>query len=508
MCLVYSVTMIQVKNLTIEYAYLLFKDVSFLLGNKEKVGLIGLNGTGKSTLLRILMGEEKPDKGEVSIGNERIEYLPQMLDFCLPLPDDRQGDGRQGEYELVGEFLESLVSDIHSEMWKVHKILSDLGIDIKKGDIDEFQNIKDLSEGQKMKIYLTKLFINDPTVLLLDEPTNHLDIPGILWFEEVINKFNGICIIISHDREFLNKTVNKIFEIDEQKINVFEGNYDDYLNGKEKFIERRMVEFKAHEQRRIKLESRIELIHKFSSGKKQSAMLSNARKRLEREVTSKNIVKYKEQRIADIKIAGSVHQNKMVLSIENISYNYPNKEPILSDASLEIYGREKLWFYGKNGIGKSSLVKLITSQLTPTKGEIRVGEGIRMEYFSQNQAHLPLEEKVNEYFLRSTGVSINSSYALLQKFLFNKDIQKYKIKELSPGQRARLSFAIFAQHNYEFLILDEPTNHLDIKTKEIIENALRDYQGAILLVSHDRYFVNSVGMDRVITLEEGKIAIK
>ncbi|MBP9759379.1 ABC-F family ATP-binding cassette domain-containing protein, partial [Candidatus Dojkabacteria bacterium] len=249
--------MIQVKNLTIEYAYLLFKDVSFLLGNKEKVGLIGLNGIGKSTLLRILMGEEKPDKGEVAIGNERIEYLPQMLDF--------------EEYELVGEFLESLVSDIHSEMWKVHKILSDLGIDIKKGDIDEFQNIKDLSEGQKMKIYLTKLFINDPTVLLLDEPTNHLDIPGILWFEEVINKFNGICIIISHDREFLNKTVNKIFEIDEQKINVFEGNYDDYLNGKEKFIERRMVEFKAHEQRRIKLESRIELIHKFSSGKKQSA---------------------------------------------------------------------------------------------------------------------------------------------------------------------------------------------------------------------------------------------
>ncbi|MEI7579549.1 MAG: ABC-F family ATP-binding cassette domain-containing protein [bacterium] len=483
--------MLKAINLKIEYAQLLFENVSFLLGNNEKVGLVGLNGSGKTTLLRILIGEEKPDSGEVITINEHIEYLPQILDF--------------GNNEFVGEFLESLVTNVKSDMWLVYKQLFELGIDIKNGDIDEFQKLTDLSEGQMMKLYLTKILINNPSILLLDEPTNHLDIAGIVWFEEFINKFDGICIIISHDREFLNTTVNNIFELDEQKLNVFKGNYDQYLLAKENWIEKRMIEFKAHEQKRVKLEDRIKLIRKFSSGKKQSAMLSNAKKRLEREVTSTNIIKYKEVKISSINIAGQIHQKKMVLRIENLSFHYPNKEEILNNTSFEIYGREKIWFYGPNGIGKSTIVKLIIGQLTPVKGNIRIGENIRWEYFSQNQSHLPPDERVDEYFLRKTNISFNSSFGLLSRFLFSKDLQKYQIKDLSPGQRARLSFCIFAQHDYELLILDEPTNHLDIKTKEIIENALREFKGTILLISHDRYFVNSIGMDRVITLENKKI---
>ncbi len=226
--------MIKAEKISMEYVRPLFKEISFILGNGEKVGLVGLNGCGKSTLLKIISGEEMPLEGEIHLVNEKLGYLPQQFKLNI------------NGIDYLGEFLESLVDDPYSDIWRVNKILGQLEF----GEIDEFKHISTLSPGQQMKLYLTKLLLEEPTILLLDEPTNHLDIVGITEFEKFVNRFPGICIIISHDRRFLNNTIDRVFEIDEYKLNIYQGNYEDYLDQKQADIEEREKQFKLQEQKK------------------------------------------------------------------------------------------------------------------------------------------------------------------------------------------------------------------------------------------------------------------
>ncbi len=478
--------MLKVNNIGISYSKLLFADLSFKLGNNEKVGLVGLNGTGKTTLLRILVGDEQPDTGTLEIVNEKIAYLPQ--EYTFP------------KGQLVGEILESLVDDIHTEMYKVKRILHLLGLT----DIDFYQEVNSLSEGQKMKIYLCTLLVKEPTVLLLDEPTNHLDIQGIKWMESFINKFDGICIIISHDRSFLDNVVNKIFEIEENKLKIFEGNYTNYLVKKEEEILSRRTQYILQERHREKLEELILRARKIKDGKRRGKALDAAAHRLEREVLRNEIDEYKREKIGKITIEGVVHKSKQIIKIKDLTFGYDGKY-LITKTNLNLFGDEKVWFLGPNGIGKSTLLKLIIGELKPIQGEVKIGDNLKWAYFSQDQSHLNMDDTVEAYFLRGTGLTYNQSFGVMDKFLFTKDMRNMKIGKLSPGQRARLSFAIFTMKEYDFMILDEPTNHIDIQSKEVIETALREYKGALLLVSHDRYFVQSVGVGRGITIQNGKL---
>lgn len=482
--------MLKLQNISKTYHETLFKDVTFLLGNGEKVGLVGLNGSGKTTLLCIIAGVEEPDSGgQIELIGEKIGYLPQ--EFSWP------------KGKLVGEFLESLVNDPKTEKYKIQRIL----VRLNMSDVDEYQEINSLSEGQKMKLYIAKLLLTGATILLLDEPTNHLDIDGILWFEEFIQNFEGICIVISHDRAFLNNTITKVFEIDEHKLLIFEGNYDEYLVEKDRYIEDRDKEYVAQERKRRHLEKLLAHARKLGSGKKQSRAIKHAKMRMQKEVIAKEVSQYREVRVKDLKINGKVSEMKKMLKLDKLEFAY-GERPLIKNASLELRGREKVWFYGRNGIGKTTVIKLIVDQLKPKSGQVIWGENITWQYFSQDQSHLDMEQSVEDYFMQGTGISFDASFGVLNKFLFPKDLRKSKLRQLSPGQRARLTFAIFSQHNYDFLILDEPTNHLDIKTKEIIEDALREFQGGFILISHDRYFVESIGVDRVITLEDGVLVEK
>jgi ATPase subunit of ABC transporter with duplicated ATPase domains len=485
--------MIKVENLKIGYRDNLFQSVNFILGNNEKVGLIGLNGTGKSTLLKILANIEKPDQGEVHLIHESIGYLPQEFH----LNDEK--------VSLVGEFLESLVNFKQEEMYRVRKILGKLNWP----DIDEFQSLNTLSPGQQMKLYLAKVLIDEPTILLLDEPTNHLDIEGIIWFENFVKNFEGICIIISHDRAFLNNVTNKVFEIDENTIYEFEGNYDGYIIGKEQFKEERERLFKAQERKRKQMEVLLENSRKIKDGKKRGKAVRAAKKRMEREVLSKEINQYVQKSIADISLEGEVRRTKKVLEVKDLAFSYASENsdsrPILKDVDLTIYGNERLWIYGPNGIGKSTLVKIIIDQLKPQSGTVKWGENLVWEYFSQDQSHLPLDKKAIDFFVENTEYDYFSWRKIMEKFLFDENLANLPIAKLSPGQRARLSFAVFAQNRYDCLILDEPTNHLDIRSKEIIEDAFKNYKGAMILISHDRYFVENIGVSKAVTLEEGKL---
>ena len=507
--------MIKAKNITISFLEDLLTNVSFLLGNKEKVGLVGLNGCGKTTLLKIIAGVKEPDTGTVELPHEKIAYLPQEFSFTKDVfkPKD--------EELFVGEWVESLVTDIYSEKWKIDRILASLGVHVgdpesekhRKGLIDEFLSINQLSEGQKMKLYLAKILITEPTTLLLDEPTNHLDIEGIEWFESFIQKFDGTCIIISHDREFLNKTVDTIFEIDEKKLNIFTGNYDTYLTQKMEWVEQREKAFLLQEKKRGHLEKLLQSARNIKSGNKRGKAVKAAKKRIDREVKNYEITQYQEKKLQSIHLESKLHSRKQVLNISDLSFSYPNRKPLLNKAHLTIEGNEKVWFYGKNGIGKTTLINLILDavkpgdkkQTVPTNGNITIGENISWAYFSQDQSHLPKNITVRDYIIEQTTIDFNSSFGILEKFLFPKYLQNYKIHELSPGQRARLSFLVFAQKEYDFLILDEPTNHLDIKTKEVVEQAIKEFTGAVLLISHDRYFVEHVECDRAITLYNQQI---
>lgn len=479
--------MLRVNNLSIEFSKQLFNNISFTLGNKEKVGLIGLNGTGKTTLLRLLAGLEVADSGKIEISkDEHLEYLPQEYSF----KDDL----------MVGEVLEEMITNPKTEIYKVTKVLNKLGLT----DIDYYAFVNTLSEGQKMKLYLAKLLINNPTILLLDEPTNHLDITGIRWLEGFIKQFDGICIIISHDRVFLNNVITDVFEIDEQKLNIFKGNYNDYLVQKADSLEKRKTQYFLQEKHREKLINLIEKTHTYAAGEKQSRALSAAKHRLIREVLSKEISEYKEQKISDIEIAGSVHKSKQIIKIRDLDFSYGNNA-IVKDANFDMYGKEKIWLVGANGTGKTTLVKLILGKLKPDSGEIKLGDNLKWAYFSQDQSHLDMNATVEDFFLTNTGISYNQSFSVMAKFLFGKEQRTTKIKNLSPGQRARLSFAVFSLKEYDFMILDEPTNHIDIKSKEVIEESLNNYKGSIFVVSHDRYFVKNIGVTRAITLNNNKI---
>lgn len=488
--------MIKATNLTIKYSNTLFENLSFMLGNKEKVGLIGLNGCGKSTLIKILAGEEKADDGKVELTKEEnIQYLPQ--EFII------QVEGINSENLMLGEYLESLVNFEMTQMFRVKKILASL----RMSNFDEFQLVKTMSPGQKMKLYLAKLLINEPTILLLDEPTNHLDIDGIIWFEDFVKNFDGIVIMVSHDRSFLNNCINRVFEIDEQKLYVWEGNYDDFLEQKYKFVLERAKLIHLQEKKKEKLEGLLKNSAKIRDGKKRGKAMRAAEKRMDREVTRNQVSEYKESKIGNIQIEGKVYRTKKVLDVANLSFEYKNSEQkqLISNTNFQVFGSEKIWLLGPNGIGKSTLIKLLVGELEPTEGRIKWGENIKWDYFSQEQTHLPLDYTVERYILEKTDISWNQSFGFMEKFLFDRDQRNQKIAKLSPGQRARLSFIVFAQHNYDCLILDEPTNHLDLKTKEVIEEALKEFKGTIILISHDRHFAESIEPTRILTIENGEV---
>lgn len=460
----------------------LLEDISFVIGNKEKVGLLGQNGCGKSTLLKVLIGVEDYDSGTVSIENEVVAYLPQLFE--------------QPE-SSVREFGRLLLQD---KAYEFERQLSRLGLPEASWDIA----ISNLSSGQRMRVKLAELLVDNPSVLILDEPTNHLDIEGIQWIEAFVKSFGGIVILVSHDRAFLDAVCTHIFEIDEKQLLIFPGNYTDYKTLKQQWIEEREKTYKRQEQKRKQLATLIENARRLQGGKARGKAVRAAKKRMEREVLRSEVGRYKLDVITQISFSGTTHTGKLMLQVDGIQKSF-EKANVLNDVSFELRGNERAWLYGANGAGKSTLLNLISGIVVPTEGEVVIGHNVRWGYFRQNQEHLPFDETVETFFRNQAGISDYRLYGILKKYLFPQEYLSRKIGTLSPGERARLGFAVFTQQNLDLLILDEPTNHLDIWTKEAIEGSLREFEGGILLVSHDRYFVENVGVDTVYHLKNGTL---
>lgn len=462
-------------------------DISCKIGNNQKVGIVGRNGCGKTTLFKLLTGIEQADTGLLTYENEKLGYLPQELEF---------------DHELAGECLESALEN-KWENYKIDKLLTELQFT----NYDSYQPITSLSEGQKMKLKLVETLLKEPTVLLIDEPTNHLDIEGIMWFEEYIKNLAKTVVMISHDRSFLNHTVDEIWEIEDGKMHRFVGDYDTYKTEKLQLIDKINEEYVLFLKRKSKLELLLKHARMITDGKKRGKAVRSTKKRMEREVEGDNKKEqYETKLMKKVQFATEIHSSKLMTKFENVSKNYGDHE-VFKDLSFEVRGKEKVWLFGPNGAGKTTIVKILMGEERVSEGTAKVGENIKVGYFAQKQTHLDYDRDLYEHFIASTGCPYYAAYKYLENFLFSKDDIKKRVRNLSPGERARFAFSIFAYNDYDLLILDEPTNHLDIEAKEVIEESLTKFKGTLLLISHDRYFVERVGVDKVLNLREGKLEL-
>ena len=464
--------MIQLENVTKSFGErTIFSDVSFKIQEGEKVGIVGRNGAGKSTLLKIMIGVEDYDAGKLSgLRKEDIGYAEQMPNFTQKtLLDEMQLGG-------VEEF-------------QVRKILYGLGF--TESELNK--NPKNFSGGETGKITLARALLNEPRILILDEPTNHLDIYAIDFLEDFIKSYRGTVIAVTHDRHFLQNCVTKILDMEAGKAIMYPGNYDKYFQLK---AERREYELKAYEKQQEEIAKLEDFVRR---NKVRASTAKRARSRQIILDKMERLEKPPSNEFVKVNLGDAAESANKVLILDKI--NFKN---IIKDFSLEIVKGEKVGLIGKNGVGKSTLLKLIVGDLKFDSGEMKIGSRVKIGYLSQGHEELnvnatPIEELINEF-----GLTIERARAELARLDLGAQIVEKPIFELSGGEKTRVALAKLILTGANFLLLDEPTNHLDLPAREAIEAALKSFDGTILIVTHDRYLLESV-TTRVVEFEKREV---
>ena len=494
---------------------ILFKNISFSIDEKDKIGVIGINGAGKTTLIKMLLEEEENDvdpstnqRGTISKkGNLRIGYLSQninlnyentvfdelMLVFGSVLEDYKKIQELSFRINLEPDNFDKIMEELavvttryeqeegYAIEYKVKQILNGLSVqeDLWK------QKIGDLSGGQKSRVALGKILLEEPELLILDEPTNHLDLVAIEWLEKFLKDYNKAVMVVSHDRYFLDNVVGRIFEIEGHTLKTYKGNFTEYTIQKEVYLSGAM---KAFEKEQEKIKQMEEYIRRYKAGIKSKQArgresLLNRMEKMENPVVNVRKMKLK----FDIE-RPSVDR---VLKIQNLSKSYDGKK-IFQNLNLEIFRGERVGIIGKNGVGKSTLLKIINGTENPDSGVVTIGEKVTIGYYDQNHKGLDEKASILNEFMFNYPMSEEDVRRLAGGFLFPEEDVFKIIGSLSGGEKARVTLMKLILKKANFLVLDEPTNHLDIYSREVLEEALEDYQGTILIVSHDRYFLEGI----------------
>ncbi len=483
-------------------------NLSFDIKTNERIALIGSNGCGKTTTLKIIMGIESCDSGNISIRKEsKIGYLTQ-----IPPKEDDNVSARsvylRGVQELIN--LENKINDFVENMSsneKDIKLLDKLQEEFRisggyslKEKIEKIRNgfkitnelldreYNKLSGGEKTLINLASIILSNPDILLLDEPTNHLDIDTLEWFEEYLSSYNGTVVIISHDRYFLDRTVNKIIEIENGNANIYHGNYSYYLKESEK---RLMVEFQNYKNQQKEIKALKEAIERYKvwGAKSDNPMFFRRAKAIETRLQKMEVIDRPKTK-SELRINFNVEDrtSNRVMVISNFDLRIGNNE-LLRNSHMEVYYKERVCLMGKNGAGKTTLIKNI---LNNTHDNIKLGTNIKIGYIPQEIRFDNEELTIYEHMRKIFVGSESELRSKLNQFYFTVDNIDKKVKSLSGGEKVRLKLLELILKNANFLILDEPTNHIDIDTREILEESLLAYEGTILFVSHDRYFINKI----------------
>lgn len=499
----------------------ILQSVSFHVNEREKAAIVGINGAGKSTLLKIIMGELSADEGEVILAKgSTIGYLAQhqnltsaatIYDEMLTVKQDiidLNHNIRTLEQEMKNASGEELNSMLNRYTRLMHEFESKNGYayqsevtGILKGlgfTEDEFtKKIDTLSGGQKTRIALGKLLLSKPDIILLDEPTNHLDLISIAWLETFLVNYEGAVIVVAHDRYFLDKVVTKVIELDNTKCQTFIGNYTDYANKK---AQQREIQLKQYLNQQQEIKRQEEVIAKLRSFNREKS-IKRAESREKMLAKIERVEKPVEQSQMHFQLEPRIVSGNDVLQIKGLSKAYGDLK-LFDDISFEIKRGEKVAIIGNNGTGKTTILKIICNQVVPDRGEVKIGSKVHIGYFDQEQQALNPEktlfDEIQDAYPHMDNTAVRNTLAA---FLFTDDDVFKRIKDLSGGERGRVSLAKLMLSEANFLLLDEPTNHLDITSKEILENVINNYSGTVLYVSHDRYFINKTAT-RILDLTE------
>lgn len=488
------------ENISVSYGTDVVLDkITFSLNEGERLGIVGVNGAGKTTLLRFLTGEREPDEGKVFISkNLSVGVLKQHVGY----------ESEKSVYDELISGFSAPSSDINATEAARGEYISRVKGFLKNLGFNEEQTYKlpvsSLSGGQKTRIALAALLLKNHDVLMLDEPTNHLDIPSLFWLEDYLKTNGKTVIIISHDRYFLDKVTTKTFEIENCKGKMYNGNYSFYAEQKRRDREIQEKHYKNQQKEIARIEAYIAKQRQWNRERNIIAAESRE-KQLTKMVREERPTALPDKIKLNFEFSGRSGDD--VLSVRNISKRYGEKT-LFSSVSFEIKYAERVFLFGENGCGKSTLIKIIAGRLPSDSGVIDCGYNVSVGYYDQeNQDLTPENTVMDELWAENESKSPGEIRALLAKFLFVGDDCFKLVSSLSGGERARLTLAKLIMSRHNFLILDEPTNHLDINSREALENALLEYEGTLLAVSHDRYFIDKLAKRMLVfgAVEEGKI---
>ncbi|MBQ8379818.1 MAG: ABC-F family ATP-binding cassette domain-containing protein [Clostridia bacterium] len=512
----------------------LFEDVSFSLNEGESISIVGPNGCGKSTLLKMIAGMEKIDTGSISIKKgAKVAYLDQtgssiiderpvysilkdafgelneMEKRLATLQEKMNSNLSEDEYNKVLEKYCNLMERFSLEGGydievNINTVVE--GLKINKDLLTQSYN--DLSGGEKTLVQLAKALLIKPELILLDEPTNHLDIDRIEWLEGYIKSFKGASVIVSHDRYFLDKMSNKILALDNGMGKVYSTNYSGYLTEKQRDFEKQMADYKEQQATIKRLEEQKKYFAERGMATNSSTLCDRAHA-LQTQIDKLKkmaIARPKEQRKLNVEFTEERKSSKKVIVAENLTVSTPEGRKILNNISLDICSRERVALIGSNGSGKSTFIKTVLGeQDLPFTGDVLVGPSVIIGYLPQIINFPDGNQQLLEYFKNAVGINEQRARQILSNFQFYKEDINKRVMNLSGGERMRVKLAELLQQKINTLIFDEPTNHIDIPTKEVLEEALEDFDGTLIFVSHDRYFINKFA-DKTIEFKDGKVS--
>lgn len=508
---------IGVSNLTKAFGIdKIFENITFDVKTKDKIGLIGRNGIGKTTLMKILAGYENYQGGQV---NKRkgltIGYLEQIPNY----------DDDNTVLDVLNEAFSTL-NDIRLQMEQLERSFDNLKDDELKSAINRYSSLHDtyeisggyntkeklskilkgleisdsmqerlfnqLSGGEKTRVILGKILLEEPELLLLDEPSNHLDIKSVEWLEEYLCSYNGTILMISHDRYFLDRVVTKIIELEPDCAQIYYGSYSKYVAEKELRFLQAMKEYESQQRKIKKMEEQIQRYRIWGEMRDSDKMYKRAKeleKRLEKiDRLNKPIV---DKKAADFQINNTERTGKEVIKVNSIEKAFGSKK-LFNDVNFTLFYKDSLCILGENGTGKSTILKIILNETNPDSGEVKIGSNVKIGYLPQEISFDKEDVSIVDYFSYYYGISLGEARKELAKILFSGDDVYKHISTLSGGEKSRLKLGMLIYEKVNTLILDEPTNHLDIESREVLEESLINYEGTLLFVSHDRYFVDKI----------------